>query len=1017
MSNTNIEKFNLQNIELISNSNSASLLNKYLDEILYFFERTSFDVVVFQDLDRFRNLNIFTKLRELNNFINNSEQVNRKVVFIYAVRDEMFKNALERTKFFDFLIPVIPYINTTNSKDILFNNFKNVSKSFLYDISLYISDMRLVKNIYNEYFIYSNKLNDKLDKSKLLAMIIYKNFEPQDFEELHKSKGIVYSIFHFNKKENLNLYIQENQEKINNLQKEIEAIEKEPRKNIQELRKLYILDIIEKLNGQLSGNIIVDGQTLTLSDCLEDDNFKLIKKSNNICSKFYSSGHYAYIDSTKINFKTIEQHVGNYDKREEIILDKMNNKKNKLQKEIEHLKTIKEQLKYMSLKEFFENFPNITIFENMSISFKINDKDIIRRFENEELMKYLLSYGHIDENYEEYISNFFDISISKHEQDFLRNVKSNGNSLAFDYELHNLEEIVTFRLNINEFKKTSILNIHLIEYLLQHEYKHTKQIEKLFKKLSDETEISKEFILYYLNNGMQKTTFIKNIVKFYPNFLEIIVNQKNNELDNYFNLIIKYAEYNDIRNLNYKNCSLSDLTYIETSNKIEVDKVINLIKDFNLKFTKLKLNDNPQISNLIFEKNHYELNLNMINEMIFNKCIIDNRNEVEKDLQIAHFTTITSNNKLNDNKKIIIQYILDNINEYIENVFLKIDTNTQESEETIIEILNNPKLDDNLKYSIIKKIETIIIDIDRITDIPLWEELIKYNKVAPSWDNAFKYFREDDADNNLLLTFLNIEKNSESISKIRCDKSYSDKNKFFTHGLLRLIIQTNSFSNNSYENIIKNLEWWYNDLDIKGLDKDKISLLIKYNRFQFNKESFNLLKEHTNNLHIELLVKNKTNLLDNFEEFDFTTDDIFKILEINDSVISNTIKKALTEKINYKQISNKNIANMIYKYTDKSISKPFEYVENMLNHLESIESKINLLVEQNNNLNDEEFIKLIGLLPEKYSKIKNHKGKQTILKNNYYNQKFIEILKQRKLITSSKSDKEDSIRLYIKEKK
>lgn len=34
----------------------------------------------------------------------------------------------------------------------------------------------------------------------------------------------------------------------------------------------------------------------------------------------------------------------------------MNNKKNKLQKEMEHLKLLKEQLKYMSLKEFFENF-------------------------------------------------------------------------------------------------------------------------------------------------------------------------------------------------------------------------------------------------------------------------------------------------------------------------------------------------------------------------------------------------------------------------------------------------------------------------------------------------------------------------------------------------------------------------------------------------------------------------------------------------------------------------------------
>jgi hypothetical protein len=34
-------------------------------------------------------------------------------------------------------------------------------------------------------------------------MIIYKNFEPQDFEELHRSKGNVYKLFN-NKKDYIN---------------------------------------------------------------------------------------------------------------------------------------------------------------------------------------------------------------------------------------------------------------------------------------------------------------------------------------------------------------------------------------------------------------------------------------------------------------------------------------------------------------------------------------------------------------------------------------------------------------------------------------------------------------------------------------------------------------------------------------------------------------------------------------------------------------------------------------------
>ena len=53
---------------------------------------------------------IFVHLRELNNLLNNDDSIKRKpIVFVYAVRDDIFSKE-DRTKFFDFIIPIIPDI-------------------------------------------------------------------------------------------------------------------------------------------------------------------------------------------------------------------------------------------------------------------------------------------------------------------------------------------------------------------------------------------------------------------------------------------------------------------------------------------------------------------------------------------------------------------------------------------------------------------------------------------------------------------------------------------------------------------------------------------------------------------------------------------------------------------------------------------------------------------------------------------------------------------------------------------
>ena len=134
-----------------------SVFNAYLDEIVYFFESTKYDVVVLEDLDRFVNKEIiFYKLRELNTILNNSRSIRQKVNFVYAVSDDLFA-AAERVKFFDYIVTVIPVINSLNSYEKLKEAirpaeiFNKLGRTELWNLCDYLQDMRLLLNIVNEF--------------------------------------------------------------------------------------------------------------------------------------------------------------------------------------------------------------------------------------------------------------------------------------------------------------------------------------------------------------------------------------------------------------------------------------------------------------------------------------------------------------------------------------------------------------------------------------------------------------------------------------------------------------------------------------------------------------------------------------------------------------------------------------------------------------------------------------------------------------------------------------------------
>jgi len=177
-----LKKISLTNAEIETGECSEnSILNRHLDEIIYFFQQTNYDVVIIEDLDRFGEPEIFVKLREINKLINDNKKTCAQVRFLYALKDDMFAHK-NRAKFFDFIIPVVPIINSSNSLDKMLKHLKehdfakNIDTQFLREVSLYIDDLRLIHNIFNEFIIYYERLKSKnLDVTKLLAMMIYKN--------------------------------------------------------------------------------------------------------------------------------------------------------------------------------------------------------------------------------------------------------------------------------------------------------------------------------------------------------------------------------------------------------------------------------------------------------------------------------------------------------------------------------------------------------------------------------------------------------------------------------------------------------------------------------------------------------------------------------------------------------------------------------------------------------------------------------------------------------------------------
>jgi antiviral immunity YobI-like NTPase len=1036
LNNSKFQKLNITKGEIeLGPKGDTSILNKHLDEILYFFEVTKFNVVVIEDLDRFDSPEIFTKLRELNILINNSDQVNRHIVFIYSIRDDMFTDKT-RTKFFDFIIPIIPVINSSNSLDMILRkiNSPNIANGFLSDIALYVDDMRLLKNILNEFILYKENLKSiSLREDKLLAMITYKNAYPNDFASLHKNEGIVYNMF-ASKPILIENSISKNLKEIGKIEEKIKKINATNIDDLDELVDIYLANILKAMPEEAIG-LNIRGQHILFSKLNDDKYFETLSEDSQKILQYIRRNpthHYSiYDENSNTTFGKIEQKINKnytYKERKDLIDDKNNNIIKSLQNKMAELNEEISKLKSKSLSEVLKlDDDNFSLLPVELKSMKV--------------LAYFIREGFIDEMYSSYISYFYEGTLSINDKKFLMSIKDRE-SIGFEYKLERIGGLFRW-LSLYDFETPAMLNFDMLNYLIDNKKRVLNKMHLqeccnvFFQQLCNKSEISIKFIDEYtrartvskdllsvivkdeiltsvkesLETARQEELlyFINEICRKWSGFwdhIDLESKYSKERKDEFLKQIIMFADLEDIKMLNgrstlsqYISHSPDFLTLIPEHRYFQ--KMLDVIKILDIKFEEITY---PNPTNILFDY-VYDTDRYMINEKMI-ELILRTKSTLDSDsidaLVTSNYTIIQKSSCQN-----IILYLSENIETYLTDVFLKIETNTKESEESVIYLLGREKIPKELKEKIIEKQAILFTDI-RNLDSEFWDVVFKSNKVFASWVNIIEYFKFKRIPSYTIINYINQKWVYEKlfVSGFVSDKSIDPE---ILHDVVDILILYESISDECFEQITAVIPYKYDDLAFENLSANKIKALVKNKIIRLSPENYARLKNNENyasGKYVALIENDIDSYLKDIGNYKMDAGGYIALLKSKKlkpdqelTVALNVTPEIIDEKIGLETL----IENVYIEHAYQNIN--YDILKKIIECSHSLENIIKIIINNLDNQDENKIQALLIKLREPYSELVIN-AKNIIIPRSDLNKALIEKLKANGYISTYEEEKE-----------
>ena len=804
-SNSKLNKLNLKDaeIEVVENN---SIFNRHLDEILYFFQVTEYDVVIIEDLDRFGTPNIFLKLRELNQLINESKIVGRHITFVYAVKDDIFKDE-ERTKFFDYIITIIPVINPSNSKDKLKAALKangcedGISDDDLSEMAFFVQDMRILTNIVNEYRQYRDKLcttnGAQLSKTKLLAMIVYKNYYPQDFALLHRRDGKVYQCLSSKR-----VFIKDALSKIEERKKDLESKKQIFLSNlhlsIKELRLLCLYKWSSNNIPQL-GSIVIENNNYSLEQISDNDSlFEKILAMTSIQYRNYGSSNY-YSPSTYNGGIKSFFNRNRYFEREQL-----------LKAGDTPLKLLEKQIREDEIK-----IKSLRISELLR-QYDLGETETYKNIGLSDMQDVFLRLGYIDEDYYDYISYFYPEMVSLEDREFLLNIKRQIKQ-PYDYHIDRIKNVVK-ELKEYMFESDAILNIELLDYLATTE-EYKDKFEHIMSRLERDMA-PLQFLSQYYTEGKQCQKVFEHYIENVKAWNNIVSWGNAEEKENLIEAYLRYSTNLDEEAQKWLNCNYEFLVCHLSG--VTMDRALALIP--NSCFVDL-CEGSDDLLDCVIERGHYVINLR--NLTIITKHL--NKGDIALTENTLNYTSIK-----NTGNEGFIAVVNNNISTVIKALQ---NTNKNDSADSLLYILNSANIDLTDKKKYLLGSLNHIDNFSGITNVELYDVAVETKVISPTWQNILFYYKHRCADDIPEIFYDYINHYAEELSKKSYPTSLDDKDELYEN-----LFGYNMLSVENYGKLLQSFDGVFPKVDLlANLSCDRLRVLIRQGRVPFNQESLSII--------------------------------------------------------------------------------------------------------------------------------------------------------------------------------
>lgn len=994
---TPIKKMSLPKGEFeITELPEGSILNKHLDEIIYFFQETDYNVVVIEDLDRFGSPEIFIKLREINKLINDNltgcaakKKPPRSVKFLYALKDDMFLHN-DRAKFFDFIIPVVPVINSSNSLDKIEERIKgqpyqkyfqeDSNRQFLREVSFRLDDLRVIHSIFNEFNIYYSKLkSENLNITKLLAMMIYKNVYPSDFEALHANKGALASLCNI-KNRLLAARKEELQEEIADFRIQLQFAEQEKARDLQELMNAYVGRIMSYSNTPAIG-VMRNNTVLKFSAIKTIEQFEELVQEQNI--QLVGDQRYHQTQVLNKSFTAIEKEINSgmtFKERVKAIESRPATEQLRLKRKIKRLEQEVVTLPLQPLKKLILANGN----ELEGPLKMLSPRDI-------SIFIYLVKNGHIDDSYQLYTSNFYEGRLSFRDRDFIIAASNLAGPLPPEYQIDTPQEIIQ-NIGTEHFSSPYILNVKLIDFLVS---TYSNKTKSALSFIADHYGESESFLRAYFTNGQQLELFIKRLFSEHPN---IITNVCESSLSaEILSYILRFVEDNIIVNSLNKNNVLT--RYLnENGDKVFIAQAVRPDKYDTLISLNVKFVDLPALGNnsdlLVYCYKHNLYSIRTDNILFLLSHFVDRLKYPALEIKKANYSAIVGSHE-----KFIEQYIQQNIETYITNVFLDLENNSEENEETIINLLEDSKLELNLKENILSSQDHIFKSLEAIPE-ELWNHALSDERVEIVWENIGVYTDLEGWDTELVTSILNDDENVVTLTKNSL--SGAELNGKKKKELFRFVAENNELDDVIYKKYMNSMYYHYSSFPDVSIEKKKI--LVLTGRAKLTSKTFNSADESTD-LRALLIVHNWPEYLSSKDEYPL--DDVIRE-KLLDSSLSIKAKFEIISDISTSTVATnselaQSIADILVQIEGDITCIHSLVIKSAIKNASNSEKGISLLIKMIPSWDGKTCMEILSEMKEPYNEIADY-GKRPKINKTKLNTRLAELLHKNNWVSSLKED-------------